>query len=201
MARLHDRRLLPDLRHRVMNRPVTDPTTGARKFDQSKPRVELLPARVLEDVAMVLSFGAEKYDDHNWRKGFVWSRMYGAALRHLFAWADSEDLDPESGLPHLAHALCCIMFLQEYSHTNAGQDDRWENEQLTFDDEMRKNGFDAEETFGSECDHCTKLAGTYDGIEGGRPACTCTTSCGNDICRVKKASTIPTAIVNPIVQE
>jgi len=106
-------------------RPLIDPGTGARKADQSKPRVELLPGRVLADIAEVLTFGAEKYEDNNWRKGFDWSRMYGAALRHLLAWSEGEDIDPESGLPHLSHALCCVMFLQEYSHSFAGTDDRW----------------------------------------------------------------------------
>ncbi len=114
----------PETYERVTGRPTVDGTTGMHKYDQEKPRVELLPFRVLEDVAEVLTYGADKYDDHNWRKGTAWTRLYGAALRHLFAWSEGETVDPESGLPHLAHALCCVMFLQEYSHSKAGEDDR-----------------------------------------------------------------------------
>lgn len=110
------------------DRPVEDPKTGAMKLDQEKPRFELLSSHALEGTARVLTFGAEKYEAHNWRKGFAWSRILGSALRHLFAWARGEDLDPESGLPHLDHAACCVMFLQEYARTGAGTDDRHRRE-------------------------------------------------------------------------
>lgn len=75
-------------------------------------------------VAAVLGFGAEKYAADNWRKGMEWRRLYGAALRHLMAWERGEDLDPESGLPHLAHAGCCILFLLSYQLVGGGTDDR-----------------------------------------------------------------------------
>jgi hypothetical protein len=87
---------------------------NANKFDGGKPRLGLLPKKALTETAKVLTFGAEKYDAHNWRKGLEYSRLEDAALRHVFAWADGEDRDPESGLSHLAHALCCLMFLLEF---------------------------------------------------------------------------------------
>ena len=95
------------------------------KHDSNKNRLELLPFEALEDIAEVLTFGAQKYDAHNWRKGFAWSRLLGAALRHLFAWARGEDKDPESGLSHLAHAGCCILFLITHQAEGLGKDDRW----------------------------------------------------------------------------
>lgn len=64
----------------------------------------------------------------NWAKGFTWSRLIGAALRHLFAFARGEDRDPESGLSHLAHAGCCILFLITHERCKLGTDDRYKME-------------------------------------------------------------------------
>lgn len=97
----------------------------ALKFDQEKNRVDLLDPLALEGLAKVLTFGAKKYAAHNWRSGFAWSRLIGAALRHLFAIMRGEDIDPESGLPHVDHLGCCWMFLSWHMKTNAGTDDRW----------------------------------------------------------------------------
>lgn len=81
------------------------------KFDSSKLPLQLLPTDVLEQVAAVLLFGSKKYGVNNWRKGIKYSRLYGAALRHLWAWWRGIDNDEETGLPHLAHAICCITFI------------------------------------------------------------------------------------------
>jgi len=103
---------------------IIDPLTGAVKADGGKRRLDLLPVAPLLDVADVLTFGAAKYADRNWERGFSYGRPYSAALRHLLAWWDGEDADPETGLPHLAHAATCLMFLLEYARTGAGRDDR-----------------------------------------------------------------------------
>lgn len=96
----------------------------ATKHDQEKNPLELLPFEALEEVGKVLQFGAKKYDAHNWRKGFIWSRLIGAAIRHVFSFARGEDKDPETGYSHLAHAACCILFLLSFQITNNGTDDR-----------------------------------------------------------------------------
>ena len=103
---------------------VADPETGAMKADGVKNRLELWPVRPYEDVGWVLTYGARKYEDRNWEKGMSWSRLYGATLRHLFAWWRGEDKDPESDLSHLAHAACNIMFLLEFESTRKDFDDR-----------------------------------------------------------------------------
>ena len=100
-------------------------TSGATKHDQGKPGMNLLSREALEQIALVMDFGKQKYDAHNWRKGFVWSRPLSAAMRHIMAFNDGEDKDPESGLSHLAHAACCIMFLLEFEKTHKDLDDRW----------------------------------------------------------------------------
>jgi len=84
------------------------------KFDGEKIRLDLIPVKPLQLIGKVLTHGAAKYADRNWEKGIDFNRMYGAVLRHLTAWFDGENTDPDSGLPHLAHALCCLMFLSEY---------------------------------------------------------------------------------------
>lgn len=97
----------------------------AIKEDNEKVRMELLSAVALERTARVLTFGAKKYADHNWRKGFNWSRLLGAAMRHLFAYIRGEDKDPETGFSHLDHLACCVMFLQEHEAAGLGVDDRF----------------------------------------------------------------------------
>ncbi len=89
--------------------------SGGTKADSGKLGTHLLPTRPLEAIARVLDFGARKYAEENWRAGISYSRIYGAVLRHMWAWWRGEDLDPESGLPHLAHAGCEVLFLLEYS--------------------------------------------------------------------------------------
>ena len=97
----------------------------AVKFDQDKLPLHLLSTEAMNQTAAVLAFGAQKYAEHNWRNGFAWSRPLSAAMRHITAFNDGEDTDPESGLSHLAHAACCIMFLLEFEKTHPHLDDRY----------------------------------------------------------------------------
>jgi hypothetical protein len=96
----------------------------AIKYDSEKTRVELLPYNALLEIAKVMTIGAKKYGDNNWRKGMLWSRLYGACLRHLIAWYEGQDKDEETGLLHLAHAGCCILFLITYQLLGLGTDNR-----------------------------------------------------------------------------
>jgi hypothetical protein len=84
---------------------------SGKKHDQDKPRMDLIPAEFLLGIAQVLTFGAKKYESWNWSKGLEHSRLYSAVLRHLLSHKQGETIDPESGLPHLAHAACGLMFL------------------------------------------------------------------------------------------
>lgn len=97
----------------------------ALKFDTDKLPLHLLSTEAMNQTAAVLKFGAQKYAEHNWRKGFAWSRPLSAAMRHITAFNAGEDTDPESGLSHLAHAACCIMFLLEFEKTHPHLDDRY----------------------------------------------------------------------------
>lgn len=90
-------------------------TTGGRKFDGGKLQYGLLPPLALKATVEILTFGAEKYEPDNWKHVPDSKRRYFDALqRHLWAWKEGEQSDPETGKNHLAHALCCLMFLYEH---------------------------------------------------------------------------------------
>jgi hypothetical protein len=108
--------------------------TGGTKHDDDKTNYCYMSPIFLEEVNKVLTFGAKKYEAHNWRGGFIWSRPLSACFRHLYSFMRGEDRDPETGLLHLAHAACCIMFLVEFYVTKKGVDDRYKIE----DDEGKR---------------------------------------------------------------
>lgn len=64
---------------------------------------------------------------HNWRKGFLWTRLIAACFRHLKAILQCEDTDPESGLPHVDHLMCMVAFLSGHQKCNYGNDNRWKD--------------------------------------------------------------------------
>lgn len=107
--------------------PATFDTVVASgvKHDQEKPDMSLLSSIALVEIAKVMTFGKAKYSAHNWRGGFKWSRVLSAAMRHLVAFIGGEDKDPETGLSHLAHCACCILFLLEFETTKKELDDRF----------------------------------------------------------------------------
>lgn len=96
-----------------------------RKDDAGKPRWDLLPVGPAREVVRALTHGAARYGDDNWRRvEEPRRRYYAAALRHMTTWFDGELLDPDTGLSHLAHAACCLLFLlghelQEAPHADS----------------------------------------------------------------------------------
>lgn len=95
-----------------------------RKADAGKDPWELAPWDALRAVVAVLAFGAGKYGARNWERGLAWSRLYAATIRHLTAWWQGEARDAETGLSHLAHAACCVLFLLAFELRGMGGDDR-----------------------------------------------------------------------------
>lgn len=82
------------------------------KYDGGKNRYSLLPKGAVNAVVRVLEFGAKKYAVDNWKTvPEAKTRYYDAMQRHIDAWWNGESKDPETGESHLAHALCCGMFL------------------------------------------------------------------------------------------
>lgn len=100
------------LEHSLELVPEPPPATLGRKDDKGKPRWSLVPNKVMGLVVQALEYGAKRYGDDNWKHvPDSRTRYYDAARRHIDSWWDGEHLDTESGLPHLAHATCCLLFL------------------------------------------------------------------------------------------
>lgn len=98
---------------------------GGTKHDDGKPQISLIPRVALEAEARVFGFGAKKYSRFNFKKGFKYSRLIDAALRHIVAFNDGEDLDPETKESHLAHARCCLSMLLDTIDLGTSEDDRF----------------------------------------------------------------------------
>jgi hypothetical protein len=96
----------------------------AVKFDHGKAAYHLLPPELMEEVALVLEYGAHKYAPRNWEQGMHWSRPFAALMRHMWAWWRGEKADPDTGFSHLAHAGANIAFLIAYERRGLGGDDR-----------------------------------------------------------------------------
>jgi len=91
---------------------LSDMKTVGQKHDTEKPRWDLLPLPAVSDIVDVLTFGAKKYGDHNWKHvSNAEDRYFAALMRHLVAYRRGIALDEESKLSHLAHAGCCLLFL------------------------------------------------------------------------------------------
>jgi len=88
------------------------------KADAGKARWGLVPWAAVKLLADVVTFGATKYGDGSWRRVEV-ERYHDALHRHLHAWRCGEQNDPDSGLPHLAHALCNVAFMLELTSRRA----------------------------------------------------------------------------------
>ena len=96
-------------------------------FDSGKARMDQIPPLAMEAISQVFGYGAKKYGEHNWARyanDWKWGQMIGSMIRHIFAWMRRENLDPESGMHHLAHAGCNVMMLLELVLTSNGKDDR-----------------------------------------------------------------------------
>jgi hypothetical protein len=101
------------------------------KYDQGKPRYELLPVEPIEELVKILTHGAIKYEDNNWRYVEPFQdRYYGAAFRHLQKWRLGKIVDEDSGFHHLGSALCCILFLLCRDLENETEEEKKERETI-----------------------------------------------------------------------
>ena len=96
-------------------------------FGVQKPPMSFVPPFALRALGLVMKHGADKYGRLNWRQHRVSSTVYyDAAMRHLMAWMDGEDLDPESGQPHLAHVMACCTIILDAGDRGKLNDNRAE---------------------------------------------------------------------------
>lgn len=99
---------------------IKESRTGLR-FNEGKLRWSLVEYKSLEPLIKVLMFGAQKYDDHNWKKGMPPVIILECMQRHLAALMSGETHDKESGLPHIGHIMCNAMFYSYFTETEEGK--------------------------------------------------------------------------------
>lgn len=87
------------------------------KSDDEKDRWDLIPLSALRYVVKAFTYGSRKYDDWSWRDRVnnPIPRYYAATMRHLDKWQSGERNDPETGLPHLAHAIASLLIVMCHS--------------------------------------------------------------------------------------
>ena len=101
------------------------PSDPKAVYGNKKPPLHLIPGSALVQMAVAHGLGADKYGPYNWRVTGVNASTYvGAAERHLRSWYDGEQIDPESGVSHLAHALASIAILIDAAACGTLIDDR-----------------------------------------------------------------------------
>ena len=95
------------------------------KADHNKPDLSLLPPEFKAEVAKALTYGTKKYTRDNYRTGMDWSRLRAACDRHLDAFWSGEDIDPETGIHHVVHAVANLAMLFALIVHSLGTDNRW----------------------------------------------------------------------------
>ena len=109
-----------------MVRTMTD--RGIHK-DDGKPHLSLIDPLFIREVARALTLPtlSGKYAPHNWRNGIEVSRLLNSTMRHVNEFNDGEDTDPETGVSHLAHAACNLMFALRMMKDRPDLDDRYKS--------------------------------------------------------------------------
>jgi len=107
------------------------------KYDNDKPRWGLLPYKQVEQIVDVLTFGSKKYSDDNWKKvPNAEERYFDAMLRHITEYRYGDKSDTETTKSHLAHAMCCALFLMWFDDNPDAErffDDDVEKDDISFD--------------------------------------------------------------------
>lgn len=92
-----------------MLEPILKPTNPKDKLGVKKVSLGLIPLSAQIHTALAHLDGALKYGAWNWReKGVAASVYINAALRHILKWYHGEELDADSGIHHLGHAIACL---------------------------------------------------------------------------------------------
>ena len=111
------------IRINVLSAEPVRPSVNMVPYSQNRI-YDLIPGEALDELAAVYTYGTIKYTDNNWRKGMKWGRLFGALMRHSWAIWRGEDMDPESGRHHMAHAAWQCLTLIIFCKTHPELDDR-----------------------------------------------------------------------------
>jgi len=108
--------------------------SAAVKHDQDKPLVSSIPKEAMWEMGLALGYGAKKYGDGNFRNGLKVSRQLAAAIRHIYQHLDGENLDSESGVSHLGHALASLAMACYNIKNHPEMDDRMDRDKLKHEE-------------------------------------------------------------------
>lgn len=108
------------------------------KYNEGKPMDSLMPAGIMDGTLHVLGFGCSKYEKDNWKKCNEMSTWYDGCKRHLNLFWSGEDLDKESQLSHIDHALCNLVFLKWQILNKGESDDRGQNRKINLECGQKK---------------------------------------------------------------
>lgn len=102
-------------------------TTKATHKDTGKPQLSLIDPLFIREVGRALTIPtvSGKYPPNNWRDGIEISRLLNSTLRHVNDFNDGVDNDVETGVSHLAHAACNLMFALRMMKDRPDLDDRY----------------------------------------------------------------------------
>lgn len=105
--------------------PTEEDTNPKDAIGSRKAGISTIPGQVMAELGLSMLEGACKYGRHNYRVSGVRSSVYyDAAFRHLSAWWEGEDIDPDSGLSHLVKAMACLAVLRDAQIQGVLNDDR-----------------------------------------------------------------------------
>lgn len=104
----------------------TEKETLAKRYNEGKRQLSYLTdfPNAMQGFAALCEFGASKYGRDNWKRGRGFKDTLDSLLRHTFAFASGEDIDPESGLPHTIHIIWNAAALEEWRTSHPELDDR-----------------------------------------------------------------------------
>jgi len=108
-----------------------------RRENEGKLRWSLVSFTALAPMVRVLMFGSEKYDDHNWKKGLKYTEIIESLQRHIIAFLEGEDDDPESKLSHIGHMFCNVMFLSYMTIFRPDLDDRHKDDRTVLEEQEK----------------------------------------------------------------
>jgi len=131
-----------------------NPEHKGLRYNTGKLRYDLVPAFAQQEYVKVLTKGAEKYFDRNWEIGLSWTSVLASLKRHIVAFEQCEDFDPETGLLHMAHVMCNAAFLTEFYKTYPEGDDRPHSYLRD-----KRIGLDVDEVIADWVGHWTKYHG------------------------------------------
>lgn len=96
----------------------------ALRYNTGKLKWSYVQFSAFEPMVRVLMYGAEKYAPHNWKKGLNREETLESMMRHLTALIDGQEVDPESGMPHIGHIMCNTMFYSHFNTMGGGNGER-----------------------------------------------------------------------------